>query len=526
MSEKACQANSLETYKQDAATGDIYYVNTWNQEIRWVKPLEISLFEDCGGTKRPGTGNSSKLSFADDDDDGDGVGGADSVGGRFRQRLVDLTKEAALAAEEEEKFLRYVAANAAALVGDTGDNARVVKDGTDSDVRRERFALAAAKEWRFVRTDASFVVPSPGADVKKKCWYHSVTSEYFWGDHPPLLALFRLQIGDDLQWHEGERIASAGNGRIGASNSGGSDLGGGSTLAGSGGPCRGVEPVATLHPKFGLIFADRASGEAWLKAQELSLLLEKSEKVCDLGPAGWCQLKAVVPSSVPVAGGAIDNRISPNPTALTNDLGGNSCSGPAVPALKGDGHGRQVSRGRDSDTESGREVGQHPGSSVEVVRVDEAAAAQAPAVLDAEITLPNEGPSMPCHFFTFFHRAETGEVRWCLSPRSALPATSDTAGREASHAGLTSHDQSDGWTGQSMAGDEQGFAQATTAADRQALAFTSSDNSVFSGDSDGWKVVEDGDMVFYYNQKLGVSTWEPPPGWDLGDDQETSGAGG
>ncbi|CAM9101386.1 unnamed protein product [Hapterophycus canaliculatus] len=490
---------------EDAATGDVYYVNTWNQEIRWVKPLEISLFEDRSsgsGANRPGTGDSSKLSFLDDDDDGDDLGGADTISGRFRQRLFDLTKEAALAAEEEESFLRYVAANAATLAGKTGDNSLVVEDGADSDARRRRNALAAAREWRFVRTDASFDASPFGTGVKKKCWYHSMTSEYFWGDHPPLLGLLRLHIGDDLRRLEGKTIAGSGSGRSsGGRKSGGDNDGAGNTLAISGDCGRGIEPAATVHLEFGLVFADRASGEAWLKAQELDLLLKGSEKVCDIGLAGWCQLRAAVPSTVPVAGGIDEKRAAPpNSTALaekaTDDF----------------------------------QDGQGTGPSVGVLRVDKAGAATAAAVADDDRVVPRRGSSMPCPFFTFFHRAETGEVRWCLSPRSALIATPRTARREVSQARLISRDQNyedqQMWTGQSVAGEDHDSAHTTAATDSEPLAFTSNDKSAFAGDVDGWELVEDGDMVFYYNQKLGISTWEPPPGWDLGGGQEINGAGG
>ncbi|CAM9339293.1 unnamed protein product [Scytosiphon promiscuus] len=451
---------------EDAATGDVYYVNTWNQEIRWVKPLEISLFEH-----------------------------SDSIGGRFRQRLVDLTKEAALAAEEEEKFLRYVAANAATLAGDTGDGSLAMEDGADNDVRREKLALAAAREWRFVRTDARFGVSSPGTDVQKKCWFHSMTSEYFWGDHPPLLGL--LRVGDDPQRRGGKAIAGAGHLRNGGSADCDDGDGGGSTLARSDGCGRGNESPPTVHPKVGLIFADRASGEAWLKAQVLDLLLKQSEKVCDIGPTGWCQLKAAIPPPIPDAAG--------------------------VRSIE-----RQIGRGGGEIAESGQqgETGTDP--STAVVRTGRGSTIPASTVVRHGQALPLEGSFTPRPFFTFFHRAETGEVRWCLSPRSALVATPRTARRDATQARLLSqgNEQQQEWIQQGTAGDEGAFAHTTASGDREALTLTTNDTDVSLGDGDGWEVVEDGDVIFYYNEKLGISTWEPPPGWDQGNDQETNGAGG
>ncbi|KAG5184809.1 hypothetical protein JKP88DRAFT_354359 [Tribonema minus] len=38
--------------QEDPATGDMYYYNTWSQEARWTKPLEISLFERAPAQRR------------------------------------------------------------------------------------------------------------------------------------------------------------------------------------------------------------------------------------------------------------------------------------------------------------------------------------------------------------------------------------------------------------------------------------------------------------------------------------------
>ncbi|CAN0188471.1 unnamed protein product, partial [Ectocarpus fasciculatus] len=188
------------------ATGDVYYVNTWNQEIRWVKPLEISLFEESSGggaTNRPGTANSSKDSDADEE-----LGG-DTVSSRFRQRLVELTGEATRAAEEEEQFLRHVVANIATISASYGlSKSKDGDEGAESAADQTLLALAAAREWRFVSTDSRFSLPSPGT-TKSKCWYRAKTSEYFWGSNPPLLGLLPC-LSENMVSHERNPGSSAG----------------------------------------------------------------------------------------------------------------------------------------------------------------------------------------------------------------------------------------------------------------------------------------------------------------------------
>ena len=543
---------------QDAATGDVYYVNTWNQEVRWTKPLEMSLFEANGG--RPGTGNSSKLS-EDDDDDGDGVGGVDSISGRFKRRLAELTEEATLAAEEEEGFLRYVEANMATLTApddENGansssdndiqipDNRGIIKsdknsvgsgggggsgsgsggscsgngvnggkkpdrDGGDNRSNaREALALASAREWRFVSTDSRLQSPphgSPSNAKKSKCWYRAESSQYFWGNHPPLLGLLpRLTLTEPPPGrHKLLPSAAVGGGHqheLGrGSPSEAGDAGTCTTTTATGGKRssdggHGAGPLAgavQFHPRFGLVFADRAAGESWLKEQDAGALLARSQKVCDVGPAGWRQFRAR----------GISDGDPASSTALAATAGQGISTSGTVSAMT-----------------------ENSGSAA---AVETAGAGGASSVGENRTASKNGAPPLPP--FTFFHHAETGDVRWCLSPRSALK-TPRTPRREAYHAtaaaagaAVEEHQQQDwgGYGAEEVDGggfdESSGGAEQTT--DDGALALVSSD----SGDS--WEVVEDGDVVFYYNRKLGVSSWEPPPGWGESTSQaELYGAGG
>lgn len=497
----------------------MYYVNTWNQEVRWTKPLEMSLFETGGD--RPGTGNTSKLS----DDDDDGGGGADSISGRFRQRLVELTGEATLAAEEEAAFHRYVAANIAAIT-ETINNVTVNKsngtvksdgkiEGSGDKSTREALALAAAREWRFVSTDGRLLPPSTGADPstsntkKTKCWYRAETSEYYWGDHPPLLGLLpRLDL--DLR----------GPGRRKAAPSSGDDSGGdrglgrcSSEVDGASGATRSGDRDAglpgTFHPNFGVVFADRASGESWLRAQDVGALLARSEKVCDIGPAGWRQLRAREGRGEDEDEDGDDDEPASRPVL---DAAGSSASA-TVSAMT-----------------------ENSGSASATAAAAEGAAAPADVSPNGGEKKTSSTPGASPPPFTFFHHAEAGEVRWCLSPRSALrvprtprreaayearQAAAAAAAAAAHHPG--EEHQQQGWDGDGAAGAEGGFGSwGADQADGGTLALVGRD-----GSGDSWEMVEDGDVVFYYNKRLGESSWEPPPGWAQDAGQEQSfGAGG
>ncbi|CAN0325015.1 unnamed protein product, partial [Pylaiella littoralis] len=487
---------------EDEATGDVYYVNTWNQEIRWIKPLEISLFESRGSaTNKSVTGNFSRLSGGNDDDNDDG-GGVASISDRFRQRLVELTGEATLAAEEEEKFLRYVAANIATITAaayndvETDNSSSGYRVEADADGTDKALAFAAAREWTFVGTDKR-LLSSPGAATKHKCWYHAGTSEYFWGDNPPLLGLL-LHCGDGASQKESNARPPIGSDGRGGSDHSFGDSGG---VVGEvvGGDLLAAGATGTLHPVLGLIFSDRASGEAWLKTQDLGPLLANSVRVCDIGPAGWCQLRAAVPSHCTCAGGR-GNCDCPVYAA--------GCTGPATMSTVTEDSAAVLAAGRS------RTVDGNP------------------------TTLPDDGDSsVSLTFFTFFHHAETGGVRWCLSPRSALLATPRTSRREASCARQLSaaaayehverhQEHGSGWDGPERTENELDQ-PGGVAPDGGKVALADDTSGDLSGNGrDDWEVVEDGDMVFYYNKRLGVSTWEPPPGWGTSDTQESYGAGG
>eukprot|EP00752_Nemacystus_decipiens_P012503 g11074.t1 len=530
---------------EDAATGDVYYVNTWNQELRWTKPLEMSLFESSSG--KPGTGTSSRLSDGDGDDDDVDGSGIETISGRFRQRLVELTGEATLAAEEEEGFLRYVAANMATLAapGDsstngsssnttttTNNNNDDNKTGTNNSdnhtnstgggsgiggggikpeqggenhTSREALALAAAREWRFVSTDSRFQSPSPGAannhySKKIKCWYRAESSEYFWGDHPPLLGLLPgLNSAAHLVHHK-PLPQTSGSGdsdhhRVGRGHpfeAVDATVGiAGRGVSSDGGEAGKIGTVQfQVHPRFGLVFADRAAGETWLRAQDAGALLATSKKVCDVGPAGWRQLRA--PGE---RGGGRDEDDDADPAGSIGLTAADASSSGAVSTMT-----------------------ENSGSAA-----DAGAPANATATVGAEPVEENETasrdvpPSLPP--FTFFHHAETGDLRWCLSPRSAL-RTPRTPRREAYHTAATVKDaaasaedsQQLGWDGGGAEAPNGVFCDSSgavpTADEDDGVLVLASSNS-----SDSWEVVEDGDVVFYYNRKLGVSSWEPPPGW-------------
>lgn len=74
---------------------------------------------------------------------------------RFSQRLKQLTVEAEQAAREESRQLRLAVA-----VGDRVDDSG----------------------WTLVTTGDDCRLPTAAAT---SCWYHALTSEYYWGDDPP-----------------------------------------------------------------------------------------------------------------------------------------------------------------------------------------------------------------------------------------------------------------------------------------------------------------------------------------------------
>lgn len=290
-------------FEQDEITGDAYFINTWTQEARWIKPLEISLFEPHEG----------ELSRQDESSHrGDGV----SVGSsRFSHHLRKLTKEASHAVEQEAQLLRNVAAN-----------------------RGEKM-LEEAREWTFVSTDSRLITST-------KCWYRRSTSEYYWGDDPTLcsptggFSFEEAKIDGDGMTDERTRSERV--------------------------------------PQCGV--PDRAAGEAWLKGQNLTKLLDMSERVCNIGPAGWQQRRSFLP---------------PKETGDCRALNDAEDSTSLLTA------GKTAELASD-ETVAGSAI-DHPHESELVL--------QEPSV---------EAVPIDPIFFTFFYHAETGEARWCLSPRTAL----------------------------------------------------------------------------------------------------------
>lgn len=289
-------------FEQDEVTGDVYYFNTWNQEARWIKPLEISLFER----------HEEELSRQDESSNrGDEI----SVGSsRFSRHLRQLT-EASHAVEQEAQLLRYVAAN------------------------RGEEMLEAAREWTFVSTDSRLITST-------KCWYRRSTSEYYWGDDPTLcppkggFSIEEAKVDGDGMTDKRTRLEHL--------------------------------------PQCG--FPDRAAGEAWLKGQNLTKLLDRSERVCNIGPAGWQQCRSSLPPKERGNCHAL-NEAEDSASLLT----AGETTGIALDETVA---GSSIDRRHESEL-----VLQEP--TVEAV------------------------PTDPI-FFTFFYHAETGEARWCLSPRTAL----------------------------------------------------------------------------------------------------------
>ncbi|CAM9152240.1 unnamed protein product, partial [Laminaria digitata] len=403
---------------EDKATGDVYYVNTWNQEIRWSKPLEMSLFEDPKDkqTARPGTPGASTTTGFDADTFDDGVG---SIGSRFAQLYGQLADKATHAAEEEAGMMRYVEATTATTQG-----------GGDM--------LAAASEWTFVSTDSRL--------SRARCWYRARTSEYFWGNIPPMLSAAKSPAA--------ARDTDSGG------NAGGTSGGGG------GG---GVDPGRAV-----VGFPDRAAGEAWLKTQDIPSLLEKSETVRGIGPSGWRQLRAAPPLP--------DNDGTASQLTISAEEANSSLGGGGAP----------------TDLAS-------PTSLTSLTSVASVANA---AEVATETRALCSSPS-----FTFFHHAEMRQVRWCLSPRSAL-ATPRTPRRQASLSRLATYNpREDIEDEENLENSDVTLVPGGSSWDSHSgvAGGTLRDNN--PGDNE-WEVVEDGDMVFYYNRISGTSTWDPPPGWE------------
>lgn len=230
--------------RKDEATGDVYYVNTWNHEARWAKPLEMYLFEHSeGGEGSPPQGASSTSP--------DGAGGylhgdhgTEGIGSRFRQRLGLLTAEAFREAEDEARSLRLSAAEA--------DRASRVSAGEQGQLPSH---ANQCDSWKQVTIGGREEHTSPS------CWFNTSSSEYYWGNDPP--GSFPVFISGDVP---SSSLQSRSNDETQAKNNDASDS---STFS----------------------FRDRASGEAWLKRQDIPALLSQSEVVQRIGPAGWQQMR-------------------------------------------------------------------------------------------------------------------------------------------------------------------------------------------------------------------------------------------
>lgn len=199
--------------------------------------------------------------------------------------------------------------------------------------------LDAAREWTFVSTDSRLITST-------KCWYRRSTSEYYWGDDPTLCSPAR-GFSIEQAKVDGDSMTSK-------------------------------RPRLEHVPECG--FPDRAAGEAWLRDQNLTKLLVRSERVCNIGPAGWQQLRSPLSPK-----GTVDCHVL--------DEGADSASLLTT----------EATAGRASDEAVTGSAIDHRHESERVL--------QEPTV-----------EAIPIHpiFFTFFYHAETGEARWCLSPRTAL----------------------------------------------------------------------------------------------------------
>ena len=310
----------------------------------------MSLFEDT-----------SLRSPSLEDSFNDEVGDPESTSARFSRRLRQLTEEASHAAEEEASLLQRLAAAA-----------------------RGEGIISAAQEWTFVSIDRSQLPPA-------KCWYRRSTSEYFWGDDPTLHPTARnpSSVRRNAAVESGGRTGAGGGPAV--AERGGS----GGSLSGGGDPARG--------------FLDRASGEVWLKSQDLDALLGRSETVRDIGPFGWRQVRSFLPcdhddeeihshhrgqtAACAKGGSAV---LSSRTTAAATAGGGVSTPG----GVNASGNQRDPRQGGLEVVVQGRPI-------------------EAAVVVGSEATTSG-ATTTPLFTLTFFHNAELGEARWCLSPRTAL----------------------------------------------------------------------------------------------------------
>lgn len=308
--------------KKDEATDDVYYMNTWNHEARWVKPLEMSLFEHSeGGEGSPPQGASS----TSPDGAGDylhGDHGTEGIGSRFRQRLTLLTAEAFREAEDEARSLRLSAADA--------DGASRLSAGEQGG------------SWKQVTTGGGEEHTSPS------CWFNTSTSEYYWGNDPP--GSSAVSISGDEPYSS---FRSRPNDETQAKNN---DAGDSSTFS----------------------VRDRASGEAWLKRQDITALLSRSEVVQTIGPAGWQQMR-VRPSTASSPDCALDGGFS------RSTAGGKATATSAEQATQ-----EAIDAVHEQDMHA-------------VTRSSEALVSPSTTVTEAERRRPQA--------ITFFYRAETREAR-------------------------------------------------------------------------------------------------------------------
>lgn len=334
-------------------------MNTWTQEARWWKPLELSLFEspDEGGarsTPRCSSSYSLNSSSSADDDDGGRehrggyVGKSGSIGGRLRRRLQRLTAEA-VAAAVEEKARPSPEDDASAALGEH----RVEVEG--SGALPGLGAAVDVTPW--VTVD---VRESLGPDIPA-CWYNQATAEYHWGSVPPSSSTAERTIGPG---------------------------GPGSQPRSSVESLEARESLEGPSAKDLSAIAHRADGEAWLRRQDHTALLAKGEVVREIGSTGWRQV-----------------RVAHIQVSFTSTESGFKCVGEAG---AGDGARNLSSEGDSSETIGYRER----------ARPEDAAKVETTAGLPAEV----ETREMISQPLSFFHHVETNELRRDIPPTSLLVA--------------------------------------------------------------------------------------------------------